>query len=280
MIKKIVWIVNVILIGVLIFLIYNHSISVETSKEEKEIKNYSTWIWDTSIIYDDVKLSNLKKNNVNLVYYYFDIREELTYNIDAIKVLIDNNYEVEVLFGDPNYVLPEEISVLNSIHEYLNEYNESVAEKYKIDTIHVDVEPYVLDGWNKNRSSIVKNFQDYIIELHNVFEDYIINFDVTFWYDTIEYNNSYGSGNLYDFIIEYVDGVTIMAYNDDADFIIENVEYEIQNFDTVEIAVEYGNISEVNTTFYDEGLDFMYEEIHKVYLKYNNVNYAIHSLVE
>ncbi len=266
------------LIGAFFFFFSDKS-STEDLSEEVKIVYYSTWLWNTDIVNSESFLNMTEEYKIDTVYLYVNITESHSDLLEKVKKLIDNNISVEFLFGDPNYIFSREEDELTKIFNYIEEYNSNVDETYLIDVVHVDVEPHALKNWNSNKESYVLQFQIYMEKLSEMFVDYTINIDSAYWYDEVLFDNDYGKGNLLDYLAERYNKVTLMAYNDDSDFIINAVSYEMKKFDNIEVAVEYGDISEINTTFYDEGTDFMYKELDKVIDVYPNVSLAVHEII-
>ena len=240
---------------------------------------YSTWIWDASILDKKNVIDEIKNYNINRIYLFINVNEPSSILHNRIKLLVDNNIEVELLIGDPYYLSQNSDKVLYELYEYIEAYNNSVDEVYKVNTIHVDVEPHANKNWKKRQVKLTLQYQIFLEKFVDLFENYRINADIPFWYDEVVYNNNYGEGLLFDFVLDMVDGITIMAYNDDPEFIKTVIEYEMSKTDKIEIAVEYGDIKEINTTFYDEGSEFMFEQIENLYDTFNKCQYAIHEII-
>jgi len=76
--------------------------------------------------------------------------------------------------------------------------------------IHVDVEPYLLGTWNRDRSGLVEAY----LRLLDAFADPAGNrpleVDIPFWYGTVPV----GARTLADEVLDRVDAVTVMSYRD------------------------------------------------------------------
>ncbi len=266
--KELMLIIGVILVVLVGFIYFNSS---------EESMMYSTWIWDTSLITDDI--SEFNDNNIDNVYLYIDTSVSIESLYNKVKILVDNDIDVEFLFGDPNYILPNQTLELDKIYDYIESFNNEYID-YQVKTVHVDVEPYILNDWESKQDLRVLQFQDYINLVKEKFNGYLLNIDVPFWYDEIIYDNEYGNGDLFKYLTNIVDGITIMAYNDSYTFIIDVTAYELSLFDNIEIAVEYGDIEEINTTFYDEGKTIMFKQLRILSDKLNSSSFAIHEIVK
>ncbi len=262
---------------------FNAKINVNSIIKFDDTKDYySTWIWQPAKITSNY-VEELVDNGVDRVYLYFEVSRTNEFYKEKVKLLMDKGIKVEFLIGDPDYIYPLNYDRIDEFNTKAQEYNNSVDPKYKIDSIHIDTEPYTQSGWNgteAERAELILLYQNHVIDAEATFKNYNVKFDVPFWYDEINYDNiEYNQGLLVDFVSNNSEGITIMAYNDDSGFIINVCEYEIQNHYNVEIAVEYGDLpGSEGVTFFDEGIDFMLTELEKVRNAYDT-KYAIHQYI-
>ncbi|SHE96866.1 hypothetical protein [Caloramator proteoclasticus] len=249
---------------------------------------YGTWLWDTNKIVKnaDYVVKFLNANGFTEVYIQIDQSLNYSYYRNFIKNANKYGIKVYALDGNPEWVLKNERRELNKFLNWVVKYNSKVKEE-KFYGVHLDSEPYLLELWNSSRNQAVLEYMDYISYLKDfgVKNNLNIAVDIPFWFDEIIIKSN--NMSLAEYVVSIVDIINVMTYRDKAGTIIDIVknemEYAKKYNKKIMISVETGNTSEGDyVTFYQEGINFMWNEIDKVndYYKtnYNNYGFAVHYL--
>lgn len=252
-------------------------------------KSYGTWLWNTQRIVEstDTIIKFLKDNKFTEVYLQIDQKLDAKYYSYFIKNANNNGIKVYALDGNANWVLRNDRRGLDNFLNWVINYNSSKAQDERFVGIHLDVEPYILSIWQTNKNKAITDYMNYIsyLKTFGAKNGLKVAVDIPFWFDEIKLQKQ--KVNLAEYVISQVDSVSIMAYRDRAQSIIDIVKNEMDYAKkynkNIVISVETGNTSEgENITFYQEGLNFMWNEINKVdeYYKnrYNNYGFAVHYL--
>lgn len=251
--------------------------------------SYGTWLWNTRRIVEnpDGIINYLKENRFTEVYVQIDRYLDYKHYKYFIRNAKNNGINVYALDGNANWALKENRLQLDEFLNWVVKYNNSSLPDERFVGIHLDVEPYILDLWNVNRNKLVLDYVDYIsyINTFGAKNSLIVGVDIPFWFDEILVPEQ--NINLAEYVISKTANVNIMAYRDKAQYIIDIVKNEMdyaKRYNTkIMISVETGNTSEGDyITFYQEGLNFMWNEINNVneYYKnnYSNYGFALHYL--
>lgn len=129
------------------------------SKSRRETR--SLFSWKDSVVSEGYKelFKVMKKLKLNTVYQSFSKRLSKEDILRFLEEAAKNNIDVYLLSGDPKWAVEEEAeSMCNNIDKVL-EINKGVDKDKNIKGILYDVEPYLLEEWNKeNRENIMKHF--------------------------------------------------------------------------------------------------------------------------
>jgi len=200
------------------------------------------------------------------------------------------NISVQALDGSPNWVSANGEDFQKTFFDWLTKYQKSSLENERFRGIHLDVEPYENSQYNSGTNIVIEKYQEYILNSKRKSNklDLNLGIDIPFWFYGTQYNTKYGNGNVAEWIFKNIKIVSIMAYRDIAtgDNGINKIalvemnlckKYKVQ----ATIAVETGALPGTEfVTFQEEGQDYMYNQLNKVYNNYkNNVafdGFAIH----
>lgn len=242
---------------------------------------YSTWLWDTSQIVksSDKIIDFLSSNNVKILFLQIDY----DLNPDSYRSFIEKafvkNIKVYALEGDPDWLSYNGVEKQEFFFNWLEKFQNSSSINEKFKGVNLDIEPYLNSDYNNNMNVVLENYQNSLtnaLSNSNSLE-LPLSVDIPFWFDGVKYNNKYGSGELDDWIIKNIKNILVMVYRDNAfgeNGIINLVSNELalgKQYNTVvTVAVETQKSSEGNyVSFYEEGINHMYEELYKVYSVYN-----------
>lgn len=216
-------------------------------------KSMSVWLWETTnILNTNDSINDSVILNVNqliqfceqkqITSIYLQINRDIPFvqyrylvNRLSQQILYKNGspytISVQALDGAPNWVVLEGETRKNAFWQWVINYQNSSNEKEKFSGIHLDVEPHTGALWQNNEADGVLAYQNFINDfksrINESNNDYSLNMDlavdIPFWYDSIEYNNIYGQGNLAEWVYEQIPMVTIMAYRDSVTELNEGV---------------------------------------------------------
>ncbi|WP_369436164.1 amidase [Lysinibacillus fusiformis] len=271
----------ILLISVIIFVVTIVSIlGVSFGKADAmPMQERMTWVWDTAMLIEDEAgvLNFLEEKYIFKVY--LQINYDITYSTyrSFIEKATARGIKVYALDGASSWVSAKGYKELDQFMDWLKSYNSKATTSERFVGIHLDVEPYLNTGWERNQAKTIQAYQAILIkakeEAHQL--QVPLEADMPFWFDEITYSNQYGTGTLAEWVIDEVESVTIMAYRDTAEEIIKIIENEIAYGNKVNksivVGVETGSSSEgQNITFYEEGEDFMNKQLVLIQHHYAN----------
>ena len=239
------------LIGIVAKLYLNSKGSEET---------FSIWWWDNRID-TTTYLDFAEDNNINEIYYYSSSLNDKTNSF--IEQANSKNIKVYWLIGkyewiEDNSLLDEKFATYIA---YQNEY------KNKFEGIHMDIEPHQHPEFKLRRQELITKYVELIIALNNKYKDIKLEYDIPFWLDDKVTIDDI-SKPAYEFVIDNSSKVTIMSYRDSAEKIYdvakEEIEYAKVNNKTLNLSVETSQNEDDIVTFYEEGKDYMMNELSKL----------------
>ena len=244
------------------------------------IQERTTWLWDTAMLIEDEAgvLQFLESKHITKVY--LQINYEITHDIYSgfIEKATANGINVYALDGSASWVSAKGYSEQDQFIGWLKSYNNNAIPSARFVGIHIDVEPYLNSGWQMNQAQTIQAYQAILLQAKEGAQQLQVplEVDMPFWFDEISYDNQYENGVLAEWVIDQVESVTIMAYRDVAQEIINIVENEIVYANKVNkaivVGVETGPSSEgQQITFYEEGEAFMYKQLTLVQHHYNHL---------
>jgi hypothetical protein len=172
------------------------------------------------------------------------------------------------------------------------EYQQNAGVEEQFSGLHLDVEPHQHPDFGVRRAELLREYLDFVIWVCAQYKTNgalgaamnHIDFDIPFWFDD-ELLYKGNSVKLFEAVIGEADRVCIMSYRDTAQQIFDTVKDEMDcaklNNKRILLSVEtaYSNEGD-NISFYEEGKDAMYREIHKLKDICGYVDYgvAVHHL--
>lgn len=175
--------------------------------QQKQTK--STWLWHTEAITNEDTVKFLIDKELTDVYLQIDATLPNEMYAQFINKMQEVNIQVHALDGGPEW----NTTNFDSLWEWLNQYKQEYPDSNFV-AVHLDVEPYLSDLWVDSQEKAVYQYQQFVQHAKLQMQDSNLNLevDIPFWYDEVPYNNIYGKGNLAEWVISRVDGVSIMAY--------------------------------------------------------------------
>jgi hypothetical protein len=207
----------------------------ESDVEDEVSSSFSTYVWKTEdfISNIDSNIQFLTQNKVSEIHLYLDT--ELNFNSyeELIEELNQKKIVVNALVGDPSWVQNEDNYMEK--FEYLEKFQQTSMHPFN--SVHLDVEYYIISSkGTKKFEKYTSKFVD-ILNKFNSIDDTSIQVVIPFWYDDV----TYGDSNLFDYLIDTVDDLYIMAYRDTyqgSNGIKDILDYELKQTNQIHIVLE------------------------------------------
>lgn len=230
----------------------------------------ATWLWNPWMFVQDEAgtIAFLESKQVNKVYVQVDRDVPMQAYRSFIEKATAKNMKIYALDGAPNWADNKGDRHLTTMMNWVKSYQQQAPAAAKFSGMHLDVEPYILSGWTSNQSKITANFQALLLNAKEqaAAMQLPIEADLPFWFDEISYSNMFGKGNLAEWAIQHMDGITLMSYRDSAPMLIEIVKQEmafgIKHNTPVTVGVETMKSYEGNhVSFFEEGEAYMNQQL-------------------
>jgi hypothetical protein len=197
-----------------------------------------SWSWNpTHITSDKLKSTPLKR-------IYLQIRKGFE---SALNEMSKSNVSIYGLNGSPEDIL-NYTHLLKDI-DYLGKLKESYP---RIEGFQIDVEPYLLLQYKKERNSVLKKYLQMIKELKLHCKQYGLKFSVVipFWFDQLCINHE----NFGFKVTSLVDEIVLMSYRSDLNEVIDIskslLKYASYHKKEVRIGIELMKIEDEEHTLY------------------------------
>ncbi len=233
----------------------------------------ATWLWNTKLIqqHSEDIIAFAKKQRVKIIFLQIggNVKEESYRNF--IREAFSAGLEVHALNGKPEWALRDHRREADVFLDWVKEYNTASQPEERFAGVQFDVEPYLLDNWEKRQASIVKewveNAQSWTRKAKEM--DLEIGAAVPFWLDDLDVPGADREIPLNRWMIEKFDYVAIMAYRDEADRIYTAAKATLEEGDRhkkpVWIGVELGESKEgPGVSFHERSFTFLTGEITKL----------------
>jgi len=229
------------------------------------------WVWDGAAVTVEVARAELlafcRSNQLSTLFINLKDFGEHQYNqayLESLKSFVgeahDLGLRVHAMNVPPNSpklaYRPAHYVAVTYLRDFLN-YNRQQSPRERFDGYQECVEPQMLPGWEENKDDLQGQFVDFVIELRKA----VIEFDQEIklgWLLPDNFDRYQWLSRAYNFL----DYVTIMAFHDEADDILESVAGELKlgpETDTkIFVGVDTRDLREqggehLDTTFSDEG---------------------------
>ncbi|MCA0971409.1 hypothetical protein LCM20_12460 [Halobacillus litoralis] len=190
--------------------------AVLVMNKEEHVK--ATWIWDLESLDQnyDKAVSFAEKQDVTLIYLHvsrsgLDEKEVA----DFIKQANEADIQVYALGGDPNWAKEESNQSLEQFYSVIQSYNAQASKEKKFKGIHLDIEPYLLPEWKKNRDDVITQWTTNVSFFQKKVESELglpVSGDLPFWIYKIPMPD--GKQYVSEWMIDHLDSITVMAYRD------------------------------------------------------------------
>lgn len=226
----------------------------------------ATWLWNPWMLIDqsDEVIAYLKQENATTVYLQIDPDVNQSYYKAFIEKATAVNIKIHALDGSSTWVAKNGTKKQDALFSWLANYQSKANAAQKFSAVHLDVEPYLYSEWSTNQAKTIKAYQDLVVRAVNSGAklNLPVSFDIPFWFDEVTYKNTYGNGFLAQWVIDQTSIVTIMAYRNTAEAIIQiaqtEIDYATKVNKKVVIGVETLQSSEgEQVSFYTKNRAFM-----------------------
>jgi len=175
----------------------------------------ATWVWDTTTLTKDKDrlLAFAEEQGVNAIFLHVD-RE--TADFEPYRSFVEEAHglgiEVEALGGDPTWGLTDYRREIDSFLEWMDDYHRAAGEQAAFDGIHMDIEPYLLREWERDRADVVRQWMEnveYLVAKAKQDASLRVSADLPFWLHRIPARDG---GSLGAWMVERLDRVVLMNY--------------------------------------------------------------------
>ncbi|KAA0544956.1 hypothetical protein FZW96_19230 [Bacillus sp. BGMRC 2118] len=254
----------------------------------------STWIWDVRVMENrEAEVVNeLIENKITTVYIFYSEELNQTMYKKFMTLAHSEDIKVEALGGERVWGLKKyEHEGLDFIQSVVS-FNQEAGEEEKFDAIHLDIEPYLVEEWEKDKTKVLESWYQNSLSYISLSKEngIVINCDLPFWLDSndvIEAQPQSLKKPLYELFIDAFDGVNLMSYrntvegeNSITDLSNTELTYAEKEGKQVGIAVDLLPSDIDYTTFYHltrEDLEQSISMLHDYYRNHSSYNgVAIH----
>ncbi|QDH20135.1 hypothetical protein [Saccharibacillus brassicae] len=224
----------------------------------REANGFSTWVWNPWLLRSspDELLRFAAANGVKTLYVQIDPELAAADYAAFIRRASAQRIEVHALDGAPAWATDRRLP--EAFLSWLTGYQNSADMDERFSGIHIDVEPYLLPEWTTGREALLQSWKTHMnVVLAGARRLRLsAEADIPFWFHEQALPGE--TSTLSAWIIDRFDGVTIMAYRDSAEAIVEAARAELAEGEQlgkpVRIAVETNRSAETpKVTFYEEG---------------------------
>jgi hypothetical protein len=259
---------------------------------------YGIWLWQSPLDLkgrNNVIIDQIALDKFNTVYVTIDdslgFKNKQMY-FDALSALISyankKNIKIDVVAGAPDWSISKNHTKALAIIDFAVEYNDKYKSK-KINKLQFDIVPYLLPGYERNKTEI---FQDFIrlidISVARILEKNNIGFSVVLphfydkeqnWTPIIDYNEK--KNYVFDHVLGFLNkinnsAIIIMSYrnffdgDNGVDAISRTEVVSGTNNTKIIIAQETGNILPPYTSFYGKTKEDLYYQLNIIQNEYED----------
>ena len=151
--------------------------------------------------------------NLSRVYITVPVKDGHVLNKEELKAFLVSAHQrklaVWAVIGDPSAVLPEGQQSFNVQAKSYADYNSSVNEVERLGGLQLDIEPYLLPGYQLHPVEWQKRYIDTVHMIHLASPDLLLNLAMPFWWG----QDRHGGNQLLNSLADSIDEVTVMDYH-------------------------------------------------------------------
>lgn len=207
---------------VLVMYLFIGAISIffnTSGQEESQVK--ATWVWDDQEIArkSEEIVSFANEQGVNLIYVHVSLERFSPKDYRAfIQEASQNDIQVFALGGDPYWALTSNQDNVSNFVSKVKNYNKMVGPTEEFQGIHVDIEPYLLPSWKKEKESVMEQWMmnsTHLIQEAKQNTNLTVSGDFPFWIHKLNVPGT--SMSLSKWMLKQYDSITLMAYRNTAE---------------------------------------------------------------
>ncbi|MDT8862982.1 hypothetical protein N0O92_22705 [Alkalihalobacillus sp. MEB130] len=202
--KQLILIALLIFVGGLVLLMSTHN---------KKPTIESTWMWNTSTLIEEAERYRefMMEKGVSKLYVQIDPSIEVKKYQLFIQEASVNGIDIYAMDGAKDWVYSS-----NELIEklaWLDSYQQLSNEQSRFKGLLLDVEPYLLEEWNDEKTSLLEGYQVIVEEAYNYTQENNLPFEVAipFWFHELKI----GGQPFLETISTFVDTYVIMSYRTD-----------------------------------------------------------------
>lgn len=207
--------------------------SPERARERPQDTTNSLWVWHTSDLLAggeeaiDELVELAQRADVSRIYLQVPGGFDEVDTRQALRVAATQlgaaGISLLALDGAPEYALPSEHDdLLDTVAEVID-YNDNVPPEARFVGVHLDVEPYLLDGWSSAREEIVAGYLGMldVVRARTAGAGLELDVAVPFWFDSVPVHRQRADHierlSLTDEVLARVDSIAVMDYRTETD---------------------------------------------------------------
>jgi hypothetical protein len=183
----------------------------------------------------------------------------------TIRLLNEEGIAVEALGGESRWATTQRGGMVRFVHS-ARAYQRSAPAGARLAGIHLDVEPYGLRAWKRDRDGTARALVRSMAAARRVARRLPVAADIPFWFDGITMGD--GPGTLAASIIRRTDSTTIMAYRDSGSEVVDVAHREIRIAGRLgretTVGLETAPVSPSTVTFNEEGRAALAEAVGQI----------------
>ncbi len=228
----------------------------------------ATWLWNTQLIATssaDV-LQFAASEGINLIYLQINRDLDAAVYHHFIAAASAQGIAVQALDGAPSWALDSQRSQLQASLDWITSYQNTAGADERFSGIHIDIEPYLLREWKTKQTKVIRGWQQSVLSVVQTARQLGISAsaDIPFWLHTLYTADQ--QTTLSSWMMQQYDSITIMAYRDRADAIVDVASAELAEGVTAGISVYVGVETNASAegngiTFYEEGAAYMKQQL-------------------
>jgi hypothetical protein len=188
--------------------------------------NRALWLWESDIIKDSAAMSKffsvVTDNDFTKVHALIDRDMGNAAWESFIAQCNTRGISVEALMGDAQWVLgktTENGPTLQHQLDWIEQYQKSAPQNAQFSGIHMDVEPWGLDGWTSNKETYIDSFVGIVDTVVSFAKHQSLHVaaDLPFWANTVPCKDA----TLDTCLLGHLNSVTFMTYRNTATELID-----------------------------------------------------------
>lgn len=233
----------------------------------------ATWIWETAVIerHPAELLSFVSKQGVDTIFLQIGGEVKPESYRSFIRAAAQEGIRVHALSGHPDWALREHRNEAETFLKWVIDFNREADPNERFAGVQLDVEPYLLDRWQKDQAAVVEQWMEGVRTWTEEarYNDLAIGAAVPFWLDQIDHPSGTVKLALGDWMVNQFDYLAVMAYRDAAGRIYEISQRTLREADRqnkrVWVGVELGESREgPGISFHEQPLAALNREMKRL----------------